>query len=165
MSDKIAKMMNISPRIKRMDSLMIEANIKNLSRAELLYACVAKLVSCVHKDQRDDLLKGLEHYYNSNDYNQTFYYNDSTSTEEQIHLILCDADKLLKRCSSDYDETIEYQLLLRCLAEQTIVEDSTRRLRSKKDGGFLPLFFKVRRIQMQHIAKKQVKNIADMWQI
>lgn len=72
LSDKIAKMMNISPRIKRMDSLMIEANIKNLSRAELLYACVAKLVSYVHKDHRDDLLKGLEHYYNSNDYNQTF---------------------------------------------------------------------------------------------
>lgn len=136
LSDKIAKMMNVSPRIKRMDSLMIEANIKNLSRAELLYACVAKLVSCVHKDHRDDLLIGLEHYYNANDYNQTFYYNDSTSTEEQIHLILCDADKLLKLCSSDYDETIEYQLLLRCLAEQTIVEDSMRRLRNKEDGGF-----------------------------
>jgi len=51
-------------------------------------------------------------------------------------LILCDADKLLKLCSSDYEETSEYQLLLRCLSEQTIVEDSTRRLRNKEDGGF-----------------------------
>ena len=41
---KIAKMMDISPRIKRMDSMMIAANIRKLSRVELLYTCVAKLV-------------------------------------------------------------------------------------------------------------------------
>ena len=117
LSGKIAKMMNINPRIKRMDSLMIEANIKNLSRAELLYACVAKLVAYIHKKQRDDLLEGLEHYYNPNDYNQTFYYSDSTSTDERIHSILCDADKLLALCNSDFDDATEYQLLVRCLSE------------------------------------------------
>lgn len=37
LSEKIAKMMGINSHIKRMDSLMIEANIKNLSRIELLY--------------------------------------------------------------------------------------------------------------------------------
>ena len=36
LSDKIAKIMKINPRIHRMDSLMIEANIKNLSRTELI---------------------------------------------------------------------------------------------------------------------------------
>ena len=78
LSRKIAKMMNINPRIKRMDSLMIEANIKNLSRAELLYTCVAKLATYIHKENRDDILEGLGHYYNPNDFNQTFYYNNST---------------------------------------------------------------------------------------
>ena len=112
LSRKIAKMMNISPRIKRMDSLMIEANIKNLSRAELLYTCVAKLVIYIHKEHRDDLLSGLEHYYNANDFNQTFYYSDSTKTEEQIHNVLRDADKLLTLCSCEYNDTTEYQLLL-----------------------------------------------------
>lgn len=34
---KITKMMDINPRIKRMDSMMIAANIRKLSRAELLY--------------------------------------------------------------------------------------------------------------------------------
>lgn len=136
LSGKIAKMMNINPRIKRMDSLMIEANIKNLSRAELLYACVAKLVAYIHKKQRDDLLEGLEHYYNPNDFNQVFYYSDSTGTDERIHSILCDADKLLELCNSDFDDATEYQLLVRCLSEQTIIEDSVRRLRYKEDGGF-----------------------------
>lgn len=41
--DKIAKMMDISPRMKRMDSMMIATNIRKLSRTELLYTCVAKL--------------------------------------------------------------------------------------------------------------------------
>lgn len=136
LSGKIAKMMNISPRIKRMDSFMIEANIKNLSRAELLYACVAKLVRYIHKDQREDLLTGLEHYYDPNDYNKTFYYNDSTATDDQINRILIDADKLLTRCGSEFDDTTEYQLLLRCLSEQTVVENDLRRLRNKEDGGF-----------------------------
>lgn len=135
LSSKIAKIMNINPRIKRMDSLMIEANIKNFSRAELLYACVAKLVRYLHKEHKDDLLNGLEHYYAPNDFNQTFYYSDSTNTDEQIHSILCDADKLLTLCNSDYDDTTEYQLLVRCLHEQTVIEDSVRRLRNKDDGG------------------------------
>lgn len=136
LSSKIAKMMNISPRIKRMDSLMIEANIKNLSRAELLYACVAKLVVYLHKNKHDDLLNDLEHYYNPNDYNQTFYYNDSSETIDKIQLILNDADTLLKRCCADYEDTTEYQLLLRCLSEQSVVKESVRRLRTKEDGGF-----------------------------
>lgn len=135
LSSKIAKMMNITPRIKRMDSFMIEANIKNLSRAELLYACVSKLVRYIHKDQREDLLTGLEHYYDPNDYNKTFYYNDSTATDDQINRILIDADKLLTRCGSEFDDTTEYQLLLRCLSEQTVVENDLRRLRNKEDGG------------------------------
>lgn len=136
LSDKIAKMMNINPRIKRMDSLMIEANIKNLSRAELLYTCVAKLAMYIHKNHKDVLPDDLEHYCNPNDFNQTFYYSDSTGTDEQIRIILCDADKLLALCHSDYEDITEYQLLVRCLSEQTIIEDSVRRLRKKEDGGF-----------------------------
>ena len=38
-------------------------------------------------------------------------------------------------CGSDYDEVTEYQLLVRCLSEQTVVEGAVRRLRTKEDGG------------------------------
>lgn len=81
-------------------------------------------------------MTGLEHYYDPNDYNKTFYYNDSTATDDQINRILIDADKLLTRCGSEFDDTTEYQLLLRCLSEQTVVENDLRRLRKKEDGGF-----------------------------
>ena len=58
----IAKLMDINPRIKRMDSMMIAANIRKLSRIELLYTCVAKLVIYLHKNHCDNLIKGMEHY-------------------------------------------------------------------------------------------------------
>lgn len=136
LSDKVAKMMDISPRIKRMDSMMIAANIRKLSRTELLYTCVARLVIYLHKNCSKDLPEKLEHYCDPNDYNKTFYYNNDSDTDNQLKAILEDADKLLSVCGSDYDEVTEYQLLVRCLSEQTIVEEASRRLRTKEDGGF-----------------------------
>ena len=70
LSGKIAKMMGISSRIKRMDSLMVEANIRNLSRIELLYTCVARLVQYHHKNQTCADLAGLEHYLAPDDRNR-----------------------------------------------------------------------------------------------
>lgn len=133
---KIAKLMDINPRIKRMDSMMIAANIRKLSRIELLYTCVAKLVIYLHKNQCDDLIKGMEHYCDPNDYNKTFYYNTESETANQLSVILKDADKLLSACKAEYDDVTEYQLLVRCLSEQTVVEEASRRLRTKEDGGF-----------------------------
>jgi hypothetical protein len=135
LSKKIAKMMGITPRIRRMDSMMIEANIRNLSRVELLYTCVAKLVIYLHKQERDDLITGLEHYYNPNDFNQIFYHSSTDETIDRARVILDDADRLLENCEQDFYDITECQLLIRCLSEQTIVEEGVRRLREKKDGG------------------------------
>lgn len=135
LSKKIARMMGITPKIRRMDSMMIEANIRNLSRVELLYTCVAKLVIYLHKQKREDLIAGLEHYYNPNDYNQVFYHSNSEETIDRVKIILDDADQLLKNCGHDFDDVTEHQLLVRCLCEQTITEDGGRRLRKKEEGG------------------------------
>lgn len=135
LSDKIAKMMDISPRIKRMDSMMIAANIRKLSRTELLYTCVAKMVIYLHKHNPEMLSEEFKHYCDPNDYNKVFYYNNDSETDSQLKRILEDADKLLSACGSDYDDITEYQLLIRCLSEQTVVKESVRRLRTKEDGG------------------------------
>ena len=136
LADKIAKIMDISPRIKRMDSMMIAANIRKLSRAELLYTCVAKLVAYCHKNQMEHLIQGMEHYYDPNDFNKYFYYSDSSDTDTRLLSILRDADRLLEACGSAFEDITEYQLLLRCLSEQTVVEENCRRLRTREDGGF-----------------------------
>ena len=49
LSASIAKLMGISGKVRRMDSMMIEANIRRLSRMELIYTCISKLV--VHVDK------------------------------------------------------------------------------------------------------------------
>lgn len=134
LGSKIAELMDINPRIKRMDSMMIAANIRKLSRTELLYTCVSKLVIYLHKNNCDELLKGLERYYDPKDFNKTFYYNTDAETDSLLNQILTDADKLLTVCGADYDDVTEYQLLIRCLSEQTIVEEAVRRLRTKEEG-------------------------------
>lgn len=135
LAGQVVKVMDISPRIKRMDSMMIAANIRKLSRAELLYACVAKLVSYCHKYEMESLITGMEHYYDPDDFNKCFYYSDGSDTDTQLLTILQDADRLLRSCGADLSEVTEYQLLLRCLSEQTVIEGNTRRLRTKEDGG------------------------------
>ena len=130
---KTAKLMKIDGRIRRMDSMMIEANIRTLSRMELLYRCISKLVCYLHKNGYDDRIESLEHYYDPDDFNQVIYHSRSTEYNERLQTLLDDADKLIENCGGLFQDLTEYQLLVRCLAEQTVVEDEKRRLKTKAD--------------------------------
>ena len=99
LNSKIAKLMGINSHIKRMDSLMIEANIRNLSRIELLYSCLARLVQYIYKDGDNVDLSGLEHYYQPNDQNFVVYHCRNVDVNERTNAILKDADRLLCRCA------------------------------------------------------------------
>lgn len=129
-----AKLMNIDGRIRRMDSLMVESNIRKLSRLELIYRCISRLAGWLHKTGQDTLLEGLEHYYEPDDFNRVIYHSRSTETDDRMTVLLRDADTLQKRCAGQFEDITEYQLLVRCLSEQTVQENGTRRLRTKKDG-------------------------------
>ena len=50
LSENIRKYMDISPTIKRMDSMMFESSIRQMGRLELLYTCLANLVREVARD-------------------------------------------------------------------------------------------------------------------
>ena len=104
--------------------------------AMLLYTCVADLVSFLHRTGMDDLLEGMGHYYDPSDYNQVIYHSKNEDASDRIEQILADADKLLAECEGACDESPAYQLLVRVLKEQTVVEESgTRWLKSKEDGA------------------------------
>lgn len=130
---KTAKMMKIDGRIRRMDSLMIEANIRKLSRMELIYKCIAKLVNYLNGKHRSDLIPSMEHYCEADDFNRVIYHSRSTDTDERMEKLLNDADVLLEKCGHDFDDITEYQLFVRCLSEQTTVEGEKRRLRTADD--------------------------------
>lgn len=135
LSQSIQKIMKLNGRVRRMDSMMIESNIRKLSRIELLYTCVARLSAAVGKQDENALPEGLRHYTDPNDFNQVMYHQRSTQMEDRLGVILSDADSLIELCQGKYESITEYDLLVRCLNEQTVMEDGKRRLRTRKDGG------------------------------
>ena len=131
---KIAKMMNLNGNIKRMDSMMIESNIRFLSRMELIYTCISKMVIYLAKKRPEIIPESLKPYADPNDYNRVFHHQRSTGMGEKIQKLLADSDALLEICNADHEGVTEYELFVRCLSEQTVVEQGTRRLRTKEDG-------------------------------
>ena len=134
LSGEMAKLMKISGQIQRMDSLMVASNIKRLTRMELLYTCLSDFVVYLHKQNDDDKLKGLEHYYDPADYNKVIYRQRKEDYDQRLQTILSDADSLLQKCNGGYDEVTEYQLLVRAFSEQVVRENNTLRLKTKEDG-------------------------------
>lgn len=135
LSGEMAKLMNISGQIQRMDSMMVASNIKRLSRLELLYTCVSNFVTYLHKTEGDGKLSGLEHYYDPNDMNAVIYHKRLESEDDRIQTVLDDAKHLLEICNGGYDDVEQYQLLVRVIREQTVSENGRLRLRTKEDGG------------------------------
>ena len=101
----------------------------------LKYTCIAKMAMYVNKINGSALSDDLKHYIDPNDFNRVIYHQRSTDSDDRIKQLLTDADKLLALCESAYNDSTEYDLFVRCLSEQTIVENEKRRLRTKEDGG------------------------------
>lgn len=135
MAKEIAEFMGISLNRQRMDSLMIAANIKNLSLLELFYTCVANLAKIMN--QREITLpKEQYHYIEKDDYNRCIYHKREFDATERTIVVMHDAEKLIELCdkTGELDDTSEYQLLIRLLKERTIMDgDGTRRLRKKEE--------------------------------
>ena len=119
LSASIAKLMGISGKVRRMDSMMIESNIRKLSRMELLYTCISKLAIHVNKANASALPDDLKHYLDPNDFNRVIYHQRSTDADDRIKQLLADADRLLALCESDYNDSTEYdtESYLECVKE------------------------------------------------
>lgn len=119
LSTNIMEFMEIDPSIRRMDSMMIESNIRQMGRLELLYTCLANLVHELKTDGQFELIKGLEAYTDSNNRNRVVYHESQVPQSERIQKVIDDAVSLLPKCKDDYQNTTDYQLLERAIREQT----------------------------------------------
>ncbi|CUX44623.1 hypothetical protein [Clostridium sp. C105KSO13] len=119
LSAEVAKMMHLNSSMRRMDSLMVASNIKKMSRLELLYTCVANLCKLMAKRENSNLPKSLQHYLEDGDHNTVLYHNRSEDTASKTDQVLADATILKNACNDPYDQTSEYQLLIRVMGEQT----------------------------------------------
>lgn len=134
LSREIARVMKISGRTRRMDSMMIDANIKKLSRLELIYTCIADLVIRLKKESVEGIPDSLLHYAADNDFNRVFYYAKNSDYAEKGLQLLADADALTAFCGGRYNDWKEYRLFSRCISEQTVREEGRRRLATHEDG-------------------------------
>jgi hypothetical protein len=133
LAKELSEFMGVTPNMQRMDSLMVAANIRNLSLLELFYTCVANLVK-VMQQRGIKLPPDQCHYGEKEDYNRFIYHNRETNAAGRTVLVMQDAEKLLALCEGGMDDTSEYQLLIRLLREQSTVDgDGNRRLREKKE--------------------------------
>lgn len=135
MAKEISDFMKITPNMQRMDSLMVAANIKNLSLLELFYTCVSNL--CKVMDASGTVIPDQQHHYiEKDDYNKCIYHKRDIDATERTIIVMKDAEHLIKICDAtgDFDDTSEYQLLIRLMKERTIIDDDgTRRLRKKEE--------------------------------
>lgn len=141
LSSEMAKMMNLNTGLRRMDSLMVASNIKKMGRLELVYTCVANLARLMDKNEDAALPEAAKHYLDDSDHNEVLYHNRSDDTGSKISIVLKEAALLVAACGSRYDDTSEYQLLIRVLNEQTDQdEEGNRSLKtsgSTMDSGIL----------------------------
>lgn len=138
LAENIRKYMDIAPIIKRMDSMMIESNIRQMGRLELLYTCLANLVREIARDGQTELLEGLNDYEDPNNRNRVVYHDQSTPQNEKIQKVINDAVSLLPKCKDEYGQTDDYQLLQRAIDEQTKNDGKGNRIPKAKEDGMTP---------------------------
>lgn len=123
LSEKIREFMDIDTSIRRMDSMMIESNIRKMGRLELLYTCLSNLVRAIMQGGSATVPESLRHYADRDDRNRVIYHDKDTPQSERIRKVIDDAVSFLPECREEYSDTDDYRLLARAIDEQT------------KDGG------------------------------
>lgn len=132
-NNEIAKMMKLDGKIRRMDSMMINSNMRMLARSELIYSCIARLVKYVYANNPELIPESLLHYAQPNDFNKVLYHERSSSLEERMAQFLADAESLYDITKTGFEDVPEYELFIRCFSEQSIMEGGKRRWFTKED--------------------------------
>ena len=132
-NNEIAKMMNLDGKIRRMDSMMINSDMRMLARSELIYSCIARMVKYVHTNKPELLPDSLLHYAQPNDFNKVLYHERSSSLEERMAQFLTDAETLYDITKTGFEDVAEYELFIRCFSEQSIIENGKRRWFTKEN--------------------------------
>ena len=131
---EIAKMMNLDGKIRRMDSMMINSNMRMLARSELIYSCMERLVKYISKCNPELIPESLQHYTRPDDFNKVLYHERSSTLEERMEQFLKEAETLYDITKTGFEDVAEYELFIRCFSEQSIIEQGKRHWITKEDN-------------------------------
>ncbi|MGM0213980.1 transposase [Enterococcus sp. AZ109] len=124
LAEVFLQFLEIEPTMKRMDSLMVSANCRRMSRLELMYRCVQNLVKAIESMSDRDCPKDQMHYLDPTDANQVFYHDTDRDTPEKLDQLIQDAVSLKEELNENYHQLPDYQLLCQVLEEQTFTDDA-----------------------------------------
>lgn len=113
-----SKILNIEGKTTKMDSLMISSSCKKLSRLEIIYSTIARLIKVI--DKNTGLPESFKPYLDESHYNDTIYRARDKDLNSEIKRVLKDALKLYSLYRNKaIKESEEFKLLSRMLKEQT----------------------------------------------
>jgi len=113
-----SKLLNIEGKTVRMDSLMISSSCRKLSRLEIIYTTVARLIEVI--DKNTTLPEYFKPYLDESHYNDTIYHSRDKDLNTKIKKVLKDGVRLysIYRKDKEIRKTKEFKLLSRMLKEQ-----------------------------------------------
>jgi hypothetical protein len=101
-----------------MDSLMVSSSYRKLSRLEIIYSTVRRLIKVIDQNR---LMENFKPYLEEDHYNDTIYRSRDKDLNSKIKKVLKDGLRLhhLYRKNKEISKTEEFKLLSRMLKEQT----------------------------------------------
>jgi len=128
------KVLNIDGRTVRMDSLMVSSSCKRLSRLEIIYSCVKRLIRKIQELNLNILDDNLNVYLEQGNRNDTIYRCKDKDIASKMNTVISDAVKLFNICQGLLiEETDEFKELSRMIGEQTnSIEDKIELKPSKE---------------------------------
>src|SRR5699024_594545 len=101
---------------------MIASNTRNLSRLELLYTCIERLVRKIEKDYPSFDVSEYQRYLDSSHENEFIYHSDQPYNDKMQDILL-DAFGLNETFESTLKEDTDFQLLCCVMNEQTTTDE------------------------------------------
>lgn len=131
---EFAKILNIDGRTMRMDSLMISTSAKKLSRLEIIYSCVSRLIHEISKSNADNLPDKFKVYLEDGHHNDTIYRCKDKDIDSKLNALTADAIELFYLGKgSAIEETQDFKILTRMLGEQTKQNEEKLELKPSKE--------------------------------
>jgi len=131
---EFAKLLNIDGRTIRMDSLMTSSSCKKLSRLEIIYSCVSRLIKEIQETESTLLPEKFQPYLEEGHRNDTIYRCKDKDIQTKLNTVTTDAIELYYLCKETAVEASEdFQTLSRMLGEQTRKVDGKLELKPAKE--------------------------------
>jgi hypothetical protein len=131
---EFTKLLNIDGRTIRMDSLMISSSCKKLSRLEIIYSCVSRLIEEIQKTEAALLPEKFKPYLKEGHRNDTIYRCKDKDIQTKLNTVTADAVELYYLCrDTAIEDSEDFQILSRMLGEQTRQDNGRLELKPSKE--------------------------------